>query len=175
MTFRDDTVPVQIDPAGLYHLTADVVYQGRDETFTVPAGFVTDLASVPRCLTWLVPIAGVHDRAAIVHDWLCTQLDKPQRRPDGTWINIPPANAVDTDGIFRRILRELGVPLVRRWLFYVGVRWGALANPARRAGWWRTAPAVLGVTALALPVVGPALLLVLLVLAVDRVVEGVVR
>lgn len=174
MPFLTDDVPVTIRPDGAYVLTAPLVYQGRDDTFTVPAGFSTDLATVPRFLTWLVPIAGVHDRAAIVHDWLCVLLDRGNPKaalsPGTSW---PDINPVDTDGIFRRCLRELGVPLVRRWLMWAGVRWGALANPARRPGWLRTAPAVLGISLLALPLILPATLAVLAVLAVDAVVERV--
>lgn len=169
MPFQTAYVPVNIAPDGIYVLTAAVAYQGRDDTFTVPAGFATDLASVPRYLTWLVPVAGVQDRAAIVHDWLCTQLEHWYRNCYEE--EQPAVPSGDVDGIFRRILRELGVPLVRRWLMWAGVRWGALANPARRAGWLSTAPAVVGISLLALPVIAPATLLVLLTLAVDRAVE----
>ena len=156
------TVFVEILDDGRYRLTAPFVYPGRDQTFTVPAGFVTDLASVPRALSALVPIAGRHDRAAIVHDFLCTALD------GGT----PIVDAVDTDGIFRRILRELGVPLVLRWLFWTGVRWGALANPARRRGWLRTAPAVLAISALVLPFVLPVFVVTGLALLIGGAVEA---
>jgi hypothetical protein len=121
--FPSPDVHVVILESGKYELTDELVYAGRDEVFTVPVGFCTDLASVPQFLTWLVPVAGLHDRA---------------------------------DGIFRRMLRELGVPTVRRWLFFTGVRWGALGTPSRRPGWLADAPAVLIVSALALPVVLPA-------------------
>ena len=41
----------------------------------VPAGFFTDLASVPRLFRWLVPVANAKNRkAAIVHDYLCTEV-----------------------------------------------------------------------------------------------------
>jgi hypothetical protein len=38
---------------------------------------------------------------------------------------------------------------------YCGVRWSATTDPRRRPGWWRTAPATLGITALALPLTVP--------------------
>jgi len=151
-------------------LVVPLVYRGRDQTFTVPGGFVTDFASVPRFLTWLVPTMGTYTRAAIVHDWLCTQLETLHRLHGNP--NAAPASARDTDGVFRRIMREEGVPLARRWLIWCGVRWGAVANPARRAGWWRDAPAVLGISLLAAPVVVPAGLLVILALLVDQAVEA---
>jgi hypothetical protein len=64
---------------------------------------------------------------------------------------------VDVDGIFRRIMKEEGVPPVKRWIMWVGVRWGAATNPRRRHGWWRTAPATIGITILALPLAVPML------------------
>jgi len=36
----------------------------------VPAGFVTDLASVPRPFWWAIPRWGKHGPAAILHDYL---------------------------------------------------------------------------------------------------------
>jgi hypothetical protein len=84
----------------------------------------------------------------VLHDWLCVQLvdrhrGQDPRSPGGV-------TARDTDGLFRRVMREAGVGLVVRWVMWVGVRWGALANPARRAGWWRDTPAVVGLSALVL-------------------------
>jgi hypothetical protein len=90
-----------------WQLIRPLVYTGARDTWTVPAGFRTDLASVPRLLTWLVPKAGVHNRAAVVHDYLC-------RRPDVSFR--------DADGVLRRISRELGVSPQRRWLMWAGVR-----------------------------------------------------
>lgn len=154
-------------------LVQPLVYKGRDQIFTVPSGFVTDFASVPRSLTWLIPTMGTYTRAAIVHDFLCVELAEVHRRGRGWagWRQSPSAR--DVDGVFRRIMREERVPLVRRWLIWAGVRWGALANPARRAGWWRDAPAVLGISVLAAPVVVPAGLLVALALLIDRAVEAI--
>ena len=37
---------------------------------TVPAGFITDHASVPRCFCAILPVHGRYDSAAIVHDFL---------------------------------------------------------------------------------------------------------
>lgn len=133
-----------------FRLTADLCYQGATEGMTVPAGFVTDLASVPRPVQWLVPRAGAYDWAAVVHDYLCTTLEAGR----------PVTSPVDTDGVFRRLMRELGVPVVLRWLMWAGVRWGAALTPARRPGWWTTAPLVALITVLALPLVAPATVLV---------------
>jgi hypothetical protein len=71
-----------------------------------------------------------------------------------------PATARDTDAIFRRVMREGGVGFVTRWIMWAGVRWGAVANPARRPGWWIDAPLVLLITLLMLAVVAAGLLAV---------------
>jgi len=43
---------------------------GEAREITVPAGMLTDLASVPRLARWLVDRVGPHLEAAIVHDFL---------------------------------------------------------------------------------------------------------
>lgn len=48
----------------------DVAVDGAVHRITVPAGFLTDLASVPAFARMLVGRVGPHLEAAIVHDWL---------------------------------------------------------------------------------------------------------
>ena len=73
----------------------------------IPPGFVTDLASVPRPLWWFISPAGKHSQACVVHDYLYD-------------------NAIGTkkqaDEIFFEALKELGVPRVRAWVMYLGVK-----------------------------------------------------
>lgn len=166
MPFINPTVRCDVDGATAT-LVEPLRYIGATDDFTVPAGFVTDFASVPQVVTWLVPKMGAYTRAAVLHDWLCSDLEDTAASTGA----MPLASARDTDGIFRRVMRENGVNLVRRWLMWTAVRWGALATPARRAGWWRDAPAVLAITVLAAPVVVPAAVLVGLALLIDRAVE----
>jgi hypothetical protein len=52
-------------------------------------------------------------------------------------------------------MRESGVPVLRRWLMWAGVRWGALTDERRRPGWWASAPGVLAISVLAAPLVVP--------------------
>jgi Protein of unknown function (DUF1353) len=144
-------------------LVDDLVYQGRRQRFVVPAGFRTDFASVPRPVTWLVPRFGAYTLAAILHDWLVTE---------GLRTGVVTPN--EADGIFRRVMREAGVPVLRRWLMWAGVRWGALTDPRRRAGWLRSAPGVLLISALAAPLVVPPGLLILPGLFVYGIAEGLI-
>ena len=135
---------------------------GRGDIITIPSDFETDLASVPRIFWALLPPVGVYEAAAVLHDALCVRLAEERETGDPA-----PVGARDTDGLFRRVMRECGVGFVTRWVMWVGVRWGALANPARRAGWWRDAPLVLLISAL---VAAAALGLVF---GVDRLVHAI--
>jgi hypothetical protein len=87
----------------LWEVVEPLVYRGRRDTFVVPDGFLTDFASVPRVVIWLIPRFGRYTPAAVLHDWLVT-----------TGLTTGVVSSRDADGLFRRVLRELGVPPVRR-------------------------------------------------------------
>lgn len=163
-------IPVIIEIDGTYEVTEDLilVHRKSGRQTLIPKGFRTDLASVPRFMSWLTPIAGVHDIAAIRHDRNCVEQADAYRegRPSDV-------TSVQTDGMFLDDLLELGVPLYRSRAYWVGVRLGAVANRARRAGWWSTAPEVLLWTVLLLPVV-PAAVLVWVTLALGKLVSLIV-
>jgi hypothetical protein len=146
-------------------LVEPLTYVGSRDRFVVPAGFVTDLASVPRPVLWLVPRSGRYTLAAVLHDWLCT-----------VGIRTGVVTSRQADGVFRRVMREAGVPVLLRWLMWAGVRWGALADPERRPGWVFSAPGVLVISLLAAPLVLPPSLLVvpglLVYAAAERLVSG---
>jgi len=79
---------------------------------TVPAGFVTDFASVPWPFWWIVPPTGRWCRAAVLHDFLCQH---------------PKVSRFFADAMFRECMYRLDVPLWRRVLMYYAVRtYGAL-------------------------------------------------
>lgn len=51
-------------------LTEDLIYRSSDGTIhTVPKGFKTDLASVPRIFWTIFPPFGRYSRAAVLHDY----------------------------------------------------------------------------------------------------------
>ena len=112
-------------------------------------------------MVWLIPRFGRYTLAAILHDFLCDGL--PSKR----------FTSRDVDGLFRRVMRELGVPPLRRWLMWCGVRWGALLNPRRRPGWSADALPVIGLTLVALPIVVPAAVLVAVCLGIYAVIEAI--
>ena len=94
---------------GLWILAVPLIYQSdvAGATITVPAGFQTDLASVPR-LPLVFLLAGDCAReAAVVHDYLYTshQVDR-----------------VTADAVLREASAVTGVPAWRRSLMCAGVR-----------------------------------------------------
>jgi hypothetical protein len=74
-----------------------------------PHSDVTDLASVPDFLTWLVPRYGRHSLPALLHDDL-------QHQFDGTDMTSRKA-----DVIFRDAMGDTRVPFMRRWLMWSAV------------------------------------------------------
>lgn len=88
----------------------------RDYTvrgFTVPAGFVSDWASVPWMLDGLVPSFGPYAPAAIAHDYLYTM--------GGV---LPYVTRKQADNLFLELMKELGIPWLKRSLMYRAVRLG---------------------------------------------------
>jgi hypothetical protein len=161
--FLPGSLTVRRVDAHRWALVDDLVYQGRRDRFVVPAGFRTDFASVPRPVTWLVPRFGAYTLAAILHDWLVTE-----------GLRTGVVTSREADGVFRRVMRESGVPVLRRWLMWTGVRWGALIGERRRSGWVVSAPGVLAISLAAAPLVLPPALLVLPGLLVLDVAERLV-
>lgn len=145
MPFETDHFDVRRVDNQRWVLLKDLRYSGKTQNFMVPRGFITDFASVPQPLMWLIPSTGAWTLAAVLHDWLCTE---GLRRSYVT--------SRDADGIFRRVMRELGVPWLVRWLMWTGVRWGAVANRRRRRGVSTDLPLMIVWTLLALPMIVPA-------------------
>src|SRR4051794_8316097 len=116
---------------------------GGNDSWCRPASAPTS----PRCHGWSPGWSRgsrAYTLAAILHDWLVTE-----------GIRKGAVSARQGDGIFRRVMRESGVPVLRRWLMWAGVRWGALADERRRPGWLVSAPGVLAISVLAAPLVLP--------------------
>jgi len=135
-------------------------YDGRYQRFMVPAGMRTDFASIPRVFAWYLPRYGRYTRAAILHDHLWEEAHADR------------IDYVDADGLFRRAMRQQGVPFLHRWIMWAAVRWAALFKPKGHIGWWREAWRVVLISLLAIPFLLPAAAIVTLALAVLFVVEA---
>lgn len=89
---------------------------------TVPAGFMSDGASVPRLFWWWLPPWGdVATRAALVHDWLLTLRDAGTPHPGAE-------TRAEIDRLFYEALLDLGILSWRAWPTYAGVRAYAIAT-----------------------------------------------
>jgi hypothetical protein len=143
----------EADATGRRWRFSDVLhYVGRYISVTIPIGYVTDWATVPRLMWPIVPPTGKYNKATGVHDYLITEfLDK----------GLPDVTSAQVDAEFRHAMRDCGVRLTLRWVMWAGVRWAAPFTKSRRSwGWFKTLPALLGVSAAALaPVVVPLVLL----------------
>jgi hypothetical protein len=181
----DSELSVKADGATTWLVLAPLIWTGtKGDTFTVPVGFRTDFATVPRFMHWLVLPYGAYTRAAVLHDWLLTELAAWQKALDdkagGDRVYLPyqpPANSRDCDGIFRRVMTDLGVPWFKRWIMWAAVRVAALFNGRRAYGrqFGRDAPAVLGMLVLATPFVLPGVAGVLISLGLVQIVTGIQR
>lgn len=100
----------------LWRLDATLCYSagtqpGGLQLVTVPKGFVTDFASIPRIFWRLFLPSGLHREAAVVHDWLYFCGDR--------------ARAV-CDAIFLEAMEALGVSRWKRNAMFFAVRIGGL-------------------------------------------------
>lgn len=85
------------------------VTKGGEASFTVPAGFKTDLASVPRPF-WLLTggKTGKHQRAAVCHDYQCVVMEMSHK---------------EAAQVFLDIMRQDGVSGWRAKAMYWAVYW----------------------------------------------------
>lgn len=106
-------------------LVYDVGAEGSGETITVPAGAMTDLASIPR-FAWSLgfPPDGGWTKAAVIHDFLyrtqgTCMLDGRRGRT-----RTAPYSRAEADGILREAMGVVGVPSWQRCVIWSAVRFG---------------------------------------------------
>jgi len=83
--------------------------EDEDEIITVPEGFVTDFASVPRIFWAIISPVDRHGKAAVIHDY-CYATGIYNRKV--------------SDVIFLECLDVLGVEPWKQWCMYKAVRIG---------------------------------------------------
>ncbi|EFO7853397.1 DUF1353 domain-containing protein [Salmonella enterica] len=79
----------------------------NSDVISVPAGFVTDLATIPRIFWTLLPPDGKYAKAAIIHDYLYANALRTKQ---------------EADLIFLDGMVVLGVPKWKRVIMYWSVR-----------------------------------------------------
>lgn len=95
--------------AGMWELTQELQYERGVQTYTVPVGFQTNLASIPWFLRWRFNVNGRHRRAAALHDYL---------------YSIEFATRETCDAIFLDAMVDGGAGRYNSWVMHKGVRLG---------------------------------------------------
>ena len=94
-----------------WELLTNLVYRdSKEKYYIVPAGFKTDLASIPRPL-WSIYPPSTSRKGAVLHDW-CYET-----RPYG--VSRKTADRLLYEGCVSE-----GLPKARAWVLWVGVRAG---------------------------------------------------
>lgn len=107
------TTPLRFEMVSgrLFELTEPFEYHvgefPSEQVITVPKGFVTDLASVPRAFWPVFPPHGEYAKAAVVHDYL---------------YRFPSTSREFADSVFDEAMGVLGVASWKRWLITTAVR-----------------------------------------------------
>ena len=112
----------KLTSAFTYHLGAP----DGAESVTLPVGFLTDFASVPRLLWPLLPPTGTYGKPAVIHDWLY------QKRYvlvevgfNSHAVQVPRSiDRSEADSVLLEAMWVLGVGSLARWAVYAGVRLG---------------------------------------------------
>ena len=88
-------------------LTFEYKVNGGGLSITVPEGFETDFASIPRIFWSIMPPTGRYSRAAVLHDYL---------------YHLPNCSRFLADSLFRESMKQRGVPLWKRLVIFYSVR-----------------------------------------------------
>jgi hypothetical protein len=119
----------------LWGLQRALAYQtgpDRSEVITVPAGFVTDLASIPRPIWSFFPPDGPWVKGAIIHDFLY------YTQGTGDWhgrrgiVRERPYTRAESDHILREAMADRGIGVWARFVIWSAVRLGGCIGWARK-------------------------------------------
>ena len=123
MTPFDRLLTTQYDPlasallgADHWRVTAPFTYIISDTRHvSVPAGYLTDGASVPKVFWNIIPPWGKYGQAAVVHDIICEYLTVVE---NGAPVRVSRAYC---DSILNQAMEALGVPDYQRLMIYWAV------------------------------------------------------
>lgn len=93
----------------------DVGVEDSGERIEVEKGFVTDFASVPRVLWWIIPKWGVYGNAAVIHDWLYWEQSRTREQSDR--IMLEAMNVLGVSG-FKKTAIFGAVRIFGTWAWY---------------------------------------------------------
>lgn len=106
---------------GSWRLLSPLIYKSADGvTYTVPTGFVTDFASVPRVPIVFDELGDRGNLAATLHDWLYTVDPKTGAHPVQT--------RLEADELLREAAIAQGVSSFDAEILFLGVRVGGRSH-----------------------------------------------
>jgi hypothetical protein len=108
-----------VGPGNRWRLEQSYAYQDGPTTIEVPAGFMFDLASIPRIFWGLIAPFELSVAAPLLHDFLYQHRGDP---PPGTLTPPRTYTRSEADTLFRTVMEQEGVPGWRRVLGYLAVR-----------------------------------------------------
>lgn len=97
-----------------YHVGAE----DSDVVVTVPAGFVTDFASIPRLFWRFEAPAGRALKASVVHDFLYDRQGVVETAP----CRLERFSRAECDGVFLEAMGVVGVPRWKALILWAAVR-----------------------------------------------------
>jgi hypothetical protein len=113
-----EAVVRQVGPA-TFKLREPFKYVDDGRRFDVPMEDISDFASVPTFLTWLIPRYGRHTLAALLLDHL--QKHRSDRGKGTDESDPERVTSEEADTIFRVAMHYSRVPFVRRWVMWAAV------------------------------------------------------
>ncbi len=106
------------DPKGdRFRLVYSQTYYTAQGRVTVPRGYATDFASVPRWLWSVFPPIGQHNRACVLHDWLYDNRLFEEK------LGATAARKFADDELYRRLKEADPARRFRHYCFYYACRW----------------------------------------------------
>ncbi len=115
---KNDKLPIltltHVPGTSQWILARDVNWFGL---FTIPQGFRTDLASIPRIFWTFLPRDGIWLESAVAHDYCYRHRDHPALMKNGVCMTRKAA-----DELFLESMKRYGVSAVARAVIYRGVR-----------------------------------------------------
>lgn len=106
-----------------------LTYYTKDgDTIRLPAGFVTDLASIPRPATALFIPSGGYSLAAVFHDLLYATKGTAVWKDHPAGISRKPYTRAEADRILLQAMEDLNVGRFTRFCIWAAVRLGGAAG-----------------------------------------------
>ena len=93
-----------------WRLLESIGFEDVKNDYLVPAGFITDFASIPRTVRVMFKYDTIYSRASVIHDYLYKYKD------------IDITKRKDADLLFLKIMKKDGVGLIKRHIIYRSVR-----------------------------------------------------